>query len=145
MRIHPHPAAAKVRTLLAACELPTTDLEDEHFEHFFGCGDEADPKGIVGVELHGEFGLLRSLAVDQTARRRGCGKLLVKEVEQYAAGRGVRSLYLITTTAEGYFAALGYKRVDRAQVPAAIRNTQEFSGLCPASASVMVKNLLNLP
>lgn len=141
MRIHPHPPAAKVKKLLAACKLPGTDLEDQHFEHFFGCGEEADPKGVVGVELHGKFGLLRSLAVDQSARRRGCGKRLVKQVEQYAAGRGVQSLYLLTTTAEDFFAALGYNRVDRAQVPEAIRNTREFSSLCPSSSSVMVKHL----
>lgn len=141
MRIHPHPPAAKVKKLLAACQLPSTDLEDQHFEHFFGCGEEADPTGVVGVELYGKSGLLRSLAVDQTARRRGCGKRLVKEVEQYAAGRGVQSMYLLTTTAEDFFAALGYRRVERAQVPEAIRNTQEFSSLCPASASVMVKDL----
>lgn len=141
MRIHPHPPAAKVKKLLAACKLPSTDLEEEHFEHFFGCGEEADPKGVVGVELYGKFGLLRSLAVDQTARRRGCGKHLVKEVEQYAAEHGVQSLYLLTTTAEDFFAALGYMRVDRTQVPEAIRNTQEFSSLCPSSSSVMVKDL----
>lgn len=141
MRIHPHPPAAKVKKLLAACKLPSTDLEDEHFEHFFGCGGKADPKGVVGVELYGTFGLLRSLAVDQAARRRGCGKGLVKEAEQYAAGRGVQSLYLLTTTAEDFFAALGYMRVDRAQVPEAIRNTREFSSLCLSSSSVMVKDL----
>jgi amino-acid N-acetyltransferase len=127
--------------LLAACKLPGADLEDGHFEHFFGCGEQADPTGVVGVELHGKIGLLRSLAVDQTARRRGCGKRLVKQVEQYAAGRGVQSLYLLTTTAADFFAALGYRRVDRAQVPEAIRNTREFSGLCPSSSSVMVKDL----
>lgn len=141
MRIHPHPPAAKVKKLLAACKLPSADLEGEHFEHFFGCGEEADPKGVVGVELYGEFGLLRSLAVDQTARRRGCGKRLVKEAEQYAAGRGVQSLYLLTTTADEYFAAMGYMRVDRAQVPEAIRNTREFSSLCSSSSRVMVKDL----
>ena len=141
VRIHPHPPAAKVKKLLAACKLPGTDLEDEHLAHFFGCGEQADPTGVVGVELYGKLGLLRSLAVDQAARRHGCGKRLVKEAEQYAAGRGVQSLYLLTTTAEGFFAAIGYRRVDRAQVPAAIRDTQEFSSLCPSSSSVMVKDL----
>lgn len=141
MRIYAHPPVAKVKDLLAACKLPSADLAAEHFEHFFGCGQESDPKGVVGVELHGKFGLLRSLAVDETARRRGCGKRLVKEAEQHAARYGVQSLYLLTTTAEDFFTALGYVKVDRAKVAEAIRNTAEFSSLCPSSSTVMVKNL----
>jgi amino-acid N-acetyltransferase len=141
MRIYAHPPVAKVKDLLAACKLPSADLEAEHVEHFFGCGQESDPRGVVGVELYGKVGLLRSLAVDETARRRGCGKLLVKEAEQHAARHGVQSLYLLTTTAEDFFTALGYVRVDRARIPEAIRNTAEFSSLCPSSSTVMVKNL----
>lgn len=141
MRIYPHPPAAKVKNLLAACKLPSADLEARHFEHFFGCGQESDPKGVVGVELYEKVGLLRSLAVDESARRRGCGKRLVKEAEQHAARLGVQSLYLLTTTAEDFFEALGYAKVDRAQVPEVIRNTQEFSSLCPSSSIVMVKDL----
>lgn len=141
MRIYPHPPAAKVKTLLAACKLPSADLRAEHFEHFFGCGLDSDPIGVVGVELHGRFGLLRSLAVDETARRRGCGRRLVEKAEEHAAEHGVQSLYLLTTTAEAFFAALGYVKIDRAQVPEVIRSTGEFSSLCPSTSTVMVKHL----
>jgi amino-acid N-acetyltransferase len=141
MRIHPHPAAAGVRRLLAACNLPVADLDDEHLRHFFACGAQGDPSGVVGVELHGEFGLLRSLAVEERARGRGCGKRLVEQAEQYAATCRVQSLYLLTTAARDFFAALGYKTVDRAQAPEPIQNTAQFSSLCPSSATVMVKNL----
>jgi amino-acid N-acetyltransferase len=127
--------------LLATCKLPTADLGAENLEHFFGCGEEGKPNGVIGVELHGKSGLLRSLAVAETARGRGCGKRLVKEAEQYAASHGVQSLYLLTTTAAAFFAALGYVKVDRAQVPQAIRDTEEFSSLCPSSSVLMVKTL----
>jgi len=141
MLIHPRPRAVKVMNLLAACSLPNSDISKEKLQHFFGCGDEANPRGVIGVELCGDFALLRSLAVDNAARGKGCGKRLVQEVENYAARRGVKRLYLLTTTAETFFVGLGYARVDRDRVPEPIRATTEFSTLCSSSAAVMVKEL----
>lgn len=141
MHIYPRPPAAKVKDLLAACNLPTSDLKDGHFEHFFGCGRETEPKGVVGVELHGKVGLLRSLAVDEATRGRGCAKRLVREVEQHAARNGVQSLYLLTTTAERFFQSQGYVKVARSSVPESIRATREFCSLCPSSSTIMVKQL----
>ena len=141
MHIHPRPAADKVKDLLAACSLPVSDLEPAHFEHFFGCGEQGAPQGVVGVELHGKAGLLRSLAVRESARGRGCGTGLVRQAEAHAAANGVESLYLLTTTAEKFFQSLGYACVERAALPQAIRATAEFSSLCPASSVVMVKRL----
>lgn len=141
MTIHPRPPAPKVKRLLAACQLPTSDLDPARLEHFFGCGPQAEPKGVVGVELHGEFGLLRSLAVDQTARKRGCGSRLLEAAEQHAAANGVRALYLLTSTAQAFFRAHGYAQVERDAVPEAIRGTSEFARLCPASAIVMTKRI----
>ena len=140
MHIYPHPPADKVRDLLAACKLPTADLDATHFEHFFGCGREEEPNGVVGVELYGKVGLLRSLAVEESTRGHGWGKRLVKEAEQHAARHGVQTLYLITTTAEKFFRTLGYAKLDRAVVPEVIRSTTEFSSLCPSSSTVMVKD-----
>lgn len=141
MYIYQSPPEAKVRELLAVCNLATSDLQAARFEHFFGCGREDAPSGVIGVELQGKVGLLRSLAVDEATRGRGCGRRLVAEAEQYAARNGVQSLYLLTTTAEEFFRRLGYVRIDRAAAPEAIRQTSEFSGLCPSSSAVMMKAL----
>ena len=141
MHIYPRPRAVKVMNLLALCALPNSDLSEKKLQHFFGCGEEANPGGVVGVELHGDVALLRSLAVEKNSRGKGCGKRLVQEVEKYAAQSGVKRLYLLTTTAETFFGALGYKKVERDSVPEAIRNTTEFSTLCSASAPVMAKDL----
>ncbi len=141
MHIYPRPPAAKAKELLIGCNLPVSDLDDGRFEHFFGCGAEDAPKGVVGVELHGEFGLLRSLAVDAAVRGRGCGSRLVAEAEQHALRHGVRSLFLLTTTARDFFRQLGYAEAVRDRVPEAIRSTSEFSTLCPSTSVVMVKQL----
>jgi len=53
----------------------------------------------------------------------------------------VRELYLLTTTAERFFATRGYAGIERERVPDTVRASAEFSALCPASAVVMRKAL----
>ena len=141
MNIHENPNKERVFELLSQCELPSSDLEASALESFFGCGDESKPSGIAGLEQHGEYGLLRSLAVAPEARNLGCAKLLVSKVEESAKARGIKGVYLLTNTAEQFFTRLGYNQVDRQLVPNAIKSTTEFSSLCPDSATVMVKQL----
>jgi amino-acid N-acetyltransferase len=53
----------------------------------------------------------------------------------------VRVIYLLTTTAEEFFARRGYRRTERSSAPVAIRNTREFAGICPVSSAFMNKLL----
>ena len=96
---------------------------------------------MVGCEIHGSDGLLRSLVVTPDNRGAGTGSALVEHVEAYARKQGVRVMYLLTTTAEEFFARRGYSAVDRDQVPDSIRSTSEYSDICPASSAIMVKHL----
>jgi amino-acid N-acetyltransferase len=141
MHVYFQPPEDAAKSLLASCNLPIADLEAKHFERFFGCGSESSPAGVVGLELYGNAALLRSLAVSEVARGQGCGKRLVSEAEAYAKANGVNSIYLLTTSAETFFQSLGYSVANRSAVPEAIRGTQQFSGLCPSSASLMVKHI----
>jgi amino-acid N-acetyltransferase len=127
--------------LLHECGLPTSDLDAAQFEHFLICGAGDQPGGVIGLELHGAHGLLRSLAVSPTVRSEGCGSALVAAIESQACALGLDDLYLLTETAEEFFAARGYVAVRRDLVPDAIRATAEFSTLCPDSAVVMCKVL----
>ena len=135
----PVPAAA--RGLLAAANLPTADLTDEQLTTFFYGGPAAAPSALIGLEIYGAEALLRSLVVDPSLRSTGLGSALVERAETHAANHGVGSLYLLTTSAEAFFAHRGYHRLDRAFAPAAIRSTREFAGLCPASSAFMFKRL----
>jgi amino-acid N-acetyltransferase len=139
--ISSRPDLATVRSLLASARLPTDDLTEDHLAHFFHAVDADRPLGIVGVELLGELGLLRSLVVRDESRATGLGSALVRRVEDHARSHGVRELYLLTTTAQAFFAARGYRVAPRDQVPEAIRSTREFAAICPASAAVMTKQL----
>jgi amino-acid N-acetyltransferase len=54
-----------------------------------------------------------------------------------ARERGVREMYLLTTTAERWFPRFGFTRIAREQVPDAVRGSVEFREACPAFAAVM--------
>lgn len=132
---------AAIKALLAACGLPCEDLTPIHLEHFWVLRDGPELAGVVGLEMYGDVGLLRSLAVAETNRGIGIAAQLTDKAEADARAQGVRALYLLTTTAADYFARRGYKRADRDAAPAALKNTAEFRSLCPDSAVCMVKEL----
>ena len=93
------------------------------------------------MEERGGYGLLRSVAVDQSWRSRGLGRELVERAIASGEIRGLKSLYLLTTTAERYFPTFGFAPTTRDTVPDALRQSAEFQGACPASAVVMVRRI----
>jgi amino-acid N-acetyltransferase len=133
----------RVVELLAAQDLPVSDLNGEALALFFGCEDPLRPTGVVGLEIHGRYGLLRSLVVEAGGRNSGRGRALVASIEAYAKEKRLTSLYLLTNTAEAFFLKRGYERVGREEVPMEIRETSEFRSLCPSTAVVMKKSLEN--
>lgn len=141
MIIHPvssHDYAA-VLSLLQQNHLPTDDITQN--TRLFTFYDDGMLTGIVGVEIKGEDGLLRSLCVTEDKRTSGSGTSLVEYIEDYARQHGVKHLYLLTTTAAAFFDNRGYEAVDRSTVPEAIKETSEFASVCPDSATVMKKKL----
>lgn len=94
--------------------------------------------GIGGLEIYGTYGLLRSLVIEETARGVGYGKALSDGLIGYAKEKEITEIYLLTTTAESFFANRGFRIVDRNAVPREIQKTSEFSGLCPDSAVCMM-------
>lgn len=135
------PGFEPVVALLSAVGLPTEDLRASHCEHFFFLGPRSAPTGLVGLEIHGDVALLRSLVVSPQLRGCGAGSALVAHAEQHARKRGVRALYLLTTTAESFFVKRGYAAATRASAPPTIRDTREFADICPASSAFLAKPL----
>ena len=134
------PTRSGATRLLESADLPTSDL-DGSLDHFFFIGTASVPIGLVGLEACGEHALLRSLVVAPSARAAGAGTALVEHAEAHARSVGVRDVYLLTTTAENFFARRGYVRIGREKAPEPIRSTREFAGICPASSAFMVKHL----
>jgi amino-acid N-acetyltransferase len=122
--------------LLQAQGLPVSDITGEHLEHFFFVGSDGSPTGLVGLELYGTDALLRSLVVAENARGKGLGSTLIAHAEQYAAAKGVRSLYLLTSTAEAFFKRLGYERIERSNAPPSIEQANQTPIAKPSNDSM---------
>lgn len=145
MQIDPDPDIALVTRLLSDNELPTKDLQGSHGVRFFACNSPAGTYAVIGIQAFAEAALLRSLAVAPTARDQGMATALVNHVEAYALDQGIDQLYLLTNTAKAFFTRLGYHTLPRSAAPQAIRDTSEFSSLCPDDAAFMGKTLLHDP
>jgi amino-acid N-acetyltransferase len=131
----------QVRALLVGAGLPVEDLDTVPELRFWVTEDGGKLVAAIGLEQSGTAGLIRSLVVAPSYRKRGLGRSLVATVEQQAEAEGVELLVLLTQTAEAFFKGLGYSVVDRANVPDEIKDSAEFRTLCPASALCMTKSM----
>lgn len=129
---------AAVETLLTASGLPLDGVR-EAFGTFVVAESGTDLVGVAGLEVCCDNALLRSVAVRPEWRSHGVGRALVTRVISDAESRGIRALYLLTTTADRYFPTFGFRTITRAEVPADVRETSEFGGACCASATVMCR------
>lgn len=132
----------EIQALLKSAGLPFEDLTTQSMPGFIVLRSAAGELiATGGVEHHGKDGLLRSVAVSDSARGAGLGSSITHAVEKHSRDIGIATLYLLTTTAAEFFPRLGYERFDREAVPAAVAQSAEFASLCPASAVCMKKNL----
>ena len=129
-----------VESLLVSQKLPVEDLP-VRLDNFWMVKDQGNVIGVVGLELCRPFGLLRSLAVLPQYRNIGIGNILAKTVEEQAVKLNLEGIYLLTETAKQYFEKRGYTVVERDSVPDAIKQSSEFSHVCPVSAAVMQKKI----
>jgi amino-acid N-acetyltransferase len=130
-----------VRELLSSASLPIDDVTDSPRLQFWVAEEAGSIVGVVGLERVGESALLRSLVVVPGFRSRGLGRHLVEHVEEHARTEGYRRLALLTMSADRFFEALGYVRIERGSVPEDVQQTGQFRSLCPASAVCMTKAL----
>jgi amino-acid N-acetyltransferase len=129
-----------IRAMLSANDLPAEDIHEHVGELILAkCGGETI--GTVAIETAGHAALLRSLCVAPRHRGQNVGARLLTAVEAKAASRGVREVYLLTTSAAAFFERHGFSRISRADAPKGIRSTAQFLSLCPSTAVCMRKTL----
>lgn len=125
-----------ILALLEMSRLPTEGVAD-HLASFVVFDGDGALNGAGGLEVYGRVALLRSLVVQAGSRSRGIGSRICDRLETAARKRAVAEVFLLTDTAEQFFARRGYTRIARSEAPAAIASTREFSALCPASAALL--------
>jgi amino-acid N-acetyltransferase len=129
-----------VEQLLERSDLPTADLRSGPGQ-FYVARHGTGRVGVGGLEVYGSNALLRSVAVEPSLRGQGFGTGLCDALERKARAEDVETLYLLTTTAAGFFAGHGYVEIDREATPPEICETTEFAELCPSSATCLRKEL----
>jgi amino-acid N-acetyltransferase len=124
-------------TLLQQQQLPVSDIDKDKILYLLK--DAERTIGTVGLEIFEDCALLRSVSVVKEEQGKGYGKYINEEIEKYVREAGINCLYLLTTTAKGFFEKQGYCVISREEVPVSVKQTAEFSSLCPASAVKMKK------
>ena len=127
-----------IRALLEARNLPI-DGAESHVVDFLVATDPASNAAIAvaGLERYGEVGLVRSVAVADDVAAQGLGSALVRALLQRARERGIGAVYLLTTTAAGWFPRFGFRVVRRDDLPQALGESAELRGACPSTAVAM--------
>jgi N-acetylglutamate synthase-like GNAT family acetyltransferase len=123
---------------LLASDLPVDDLADNG-RTFYRFVEAGQTVGFGGYERHGDDALLRSIVVDPAARGRGIGRAVTTVLLDQLSRDGVRNVYLLTTSAEALFKALGFVQIDRSAAPAEIMATRQAASLCPSSATLLFR------
>jgi amino-acid N-acetyltransferase len=122
--------------LLSQADLPLAGVEN-HVTSFLLAFRQGSLAGCAGVEQYGSVALLRSVAVDERERNTGLGQEIVRRMLDRLRAGGVEKVVLLTTTAANFFRRFGFRIINRADAPNAVRESLEFQEACPASAIVM--------
>lgn len=123
-----------VHALLQSCKLPLDGFDAEHVLALVA-RDGDTIVGSAAIERYEDAGLLRSVAVSPIHRGKALGIQLTRASIATAQARGLTALYLLTETASGFFPKFGFVPVSRADIPAAVKTSVEFTTACPASAA----------
>ena len=127
--------------LLGRAELTEQDVGEGWGHYFVVREDDGRVVGVAGLELHGEDGLLRSVAVDEDYRGQGLAGALSRPCSSarsaWACARCTCSRPARGTTSRA--AASGDCARDAA--PPAIRESWEFKNGCPSTAAFMQRKV----
>src|SRR4030088_1518625 len=130
---------SEVINLLVKNNLPVEDLDES--KTLFALIKNESIIGTGSLEFFGDSALVRSVSIKAEERGKGLGKTINRYLEKIARENGARFLYLLTTTAKEFFTKEGYEVITRENVPGTIKNSSEFSTVCPSSAVVMKKKI----
>ena len=97
--------------------------------------------GAAGLELYAGGALLRSVVVDASVQGHGLGRRLTEAALALACELDMSTVFLLTTTADRFFPRFGFERISRGDVPESVHRSVEFRSACPASATILRKDL----
>jgi arsenate reductase len=130
-----------IESLVAVSQLPTMVVADQFPSGYVVARRASVVVGVAALEPHGGVALLRTVAIKPEERGSGTGLALVADRLATAWNSGVQRVFLLTTTAPGFFRRFGFAEVDRASAPTSLQASPEFAALCPTSATCMAVSI----
>ena len=132
----------QIANLLKDAKLPLDGARD-HLDHFVLAVKDKSLIGCAGLEVYGEYALLRSVAVDAGERGKGLGVKLVRQILDRAKEERIQTIILLTETAQNFFPKFGFGVVKRDDAPAAVKESVEFKGASCEAAVTMRLDLVD--
>jgi amino-acid N-acetyltransferase len=129
-----------VKGLLESCSLPL-DGARQHFIDFLLAFEDGALAACGGLECYGDVALLRSVAVVPQHRGTGLGRELCGRLLASAKQRNIRTVALLTESAQDFFLKMGFEVVSRTMLPEAVKVSEELRGACPQTAIAMLRHL----
>jgi amino-acid N-acetyltransferase len=124
------------RSLLKTSNLPADDLDYKR-DLLVGYYEGDALVGTGGLEIHGNYALLRSLSVKLGIRGKSVGTTITEYLLDEAKKKKLKAIYLLTETAHGFFQKKGFKDIARDEVPDEVKASSEFTHVCPTTANAM--------
>lgn len=128
------------RSLLKSSNLPADDLNFNK-DLLVGYFEGNILVGTGGLEVYGDYGLLRSLSVKLGIRGKSVGTNITEYLIDEAKDKKLKAIYLLTETARGFFLKRGFIDIPRESVPEPLKASSEFSHVCSPGAAAMVLDL----
>ncbi len=125
-----------IQRLLVGSLLPSRDVGGAR-QRFIVASENGRLIGCAGLQVARQDGLVRSMAVHWTRRNAGLGSRLLERLLFEAVLAGVRTLYVVTTTAEDFFAGHGFRKIAASAVPPELQASEEFTAFVPGGSTVM--------
>jgi len=107
----------------------------------FWVAEQSGIIGVIGSEYAGQAVLIRSAAVQESARNGGVASALLNQALSQAKTAGCKFAYLFTNTAAKFFSHRGFEAVPCSDVPAALLASPAVTVCCCATAVVMRRDL----
>jgi HAD superfamily hydrolase (TIGR01457 family) len=134
--------AGAVRSLLEEAGLQADGAEKRiHGTIVSSESPEAEIDATACLQTEDRFGILRSVAVRKPLQGKGLGMLAVAGAIGQARARGLHHVSLFTETAPAFFERLGFRKIDRSELPEPVRVSSHAAEECAVTATAMVREL----
>jgi N-acetylglutamate synthase-like GNAT family acetyltransferase/SAM-dependent methyltransferase/pyruvate-formate lyase-activating enzyme len=131
--------------VLKECKLLTTGLEG-HIHNFFLAELDNEVVGSIGLEIYGEYGIIRSTSVLPRYRKKGIGAKLAERMIDFAREQGIKELYLKTEHEASFFSRVGFTHISPDYIPPGIKDMEMLAvSCCGPRAATMAMNLEGKP